>query len=380
MRVIHVSSYFAPAFVYGGPPRSILGLCQGLVSAGVDVEVLTTTANGDCELPRHTERPARYEGVPVRYFPLRFPRRFFGVQGLERALVHELVSADLVHIHGIWNVPAWIAMRSCHKAGVPYVVSPRGMLEGGSIGHHRYRKMLGYHLLEKRGLRRAVFLHATSTAEHAAISALALAPPIVTLPNGVAPPEVGTNPDLRAQRGIPAGHPLVVYLGRLHPTKRLDLLVAAFAEARRERPELELVIAGRADGVEPSQISGEGIHLVGQISDEDKWALLEETDVLVMCSDSESFCLSVVEALARGVPVVVTKTCPWEAVERHRLGFWVEQSVPEIATAIVEVLNDDVEAGEMGARGRELVARDYQWSSIGTQMAGRYEHALSGRR
>ncbi len=349
------------------------------MSAGVDVEVLTTTANGDRELPQHTERPACYDGVAVRYFPLGFPRRFFGVQGLERALQQELDSADLVHVHGIWNMPAWIAMRSCHKAGVPYVVSPRGMLERGSMGHHRYRKMLGYHLLEKRGLRRAVFLHATSTAEQAALSALSLEPPIVMLPNGVAPPEAATNPELRSRHGIPAGHPLVVYLGRLHPTKRLDLLVAAFAEARRGCPELELVIAGRADGVEPSQIGGDGIHLLGQISDKDKWALLEETDVLVMCSDSESFSLSVVEALARGVPVVVTKTCPWEAVERHRLGFWVEQNVSEIATAIVEVLNDHAEAEEMGARGRELVARDYRWSSIGTAMAGRYEQALSGR-
>ena len=377
MRVIHISSYFAPAFVYGGPPRSILGLCQGLVSAGVDVEVLTTTANGDRELPQQAETPTSYAGVPVRYFPLGFPRRFFGVRGLERALQQELDSADLVHVHGIWNVPAWIAMRSCHKAEVPYVVSPRGMLEGGSMRHHRYRKMLGYHLLEKRGLRRAVFLHATSAVEHAALSALSLEPEIVTLPNGVAPPETGTNTEFRSQYGLPAGRPLVVYLGRLHPTKRLDLLVAAFAEARRELPELELVIAGRADGVEPSQIGGEGIHLLGQISEKDKWALLEETKLLVMCSDSESFGLSVVEALARGVPVVVTKTCPWEAVERHRLGFWVEQRVPEIATAIVETLTDDAEAREMGARGRELVARDYQWSSIGTEMAGLYQRALA---
>ena len=268
-------------------------------------------------------------------------------------------------------------MRRCHEAGVPYVVSPRGMLEGGSMGHHRYRKMLGYHLLEKRGLRRAAFLHATSAEEHAALSALSLDPEIVMVPNGVAPPETGTNPEFRSQHGLPAESPLVVYLGRLHPTKRLDLLVAAFAAARHQLPEIELVIAGRADGVEPSQFGGEGIHLLGQISEKDKWSLLEETDVLVMCSDSESFGLSVVEALARGMPVVVTKTCPWEAVERHRLGFWVEQSVSEIAMAIVEMLTDGAEAREMGARGRELVARDYQWSSIGTEMAALYQRALA---
>ena len=72
LRVLHVSAYFAPAFRYGGPPRSILGLCQALTRAGADVEVFTTTANGDERLPAAPDGTT-YEGVRVRYFPLARP-------------------------------------------------------------------------------------------------------------------------------------------------------------------------------------------------------------------------------------------------------------------------------------------------------------------
>lgn len=379
MRVVHVCSYFAPAFVYGGPPRSILGLCQALIGAGVDVEVLTTTANGPTELEERSAEGVRYEGVPVRYFPLGFPRRFFGVRGLGPALDAELERCDLVHVHGIWNVPAWIAMDRSREAGIPYVVSPRGMLDRGSMRHHRVRKMVFYRLREKARLRGAAFLHATSSAERDALVALSLGPEVVTLPNGVSAPDAPAPPDFRARHRLPPGRPLVVYLGRLHPTKRLDLLVASFAEARRVLGDLELVLAGRADGVAPSTLVGDGIHLLGQLSESDKWALLGEASVLVMCSDSESFGLSVVEAMAKGVPVVVTKTCPWPVVEERRLGFWVEQSPAQIGSAIVRIAADRAEARAMGARGRALVEQQFQWRSIGREMATRYERAVVER-
>src|SRR2546430_13590721 len=88
MRVLHVSPYFAPAFVYGGPPRSILGLCKGLQHAGVDVEVFTTTANGEKEMPASPPSGDCYDGVPGRYFARPMPRRLWSASGLREALAH----------------------------------------------------------------------------------------------------------------------------------------------------------------------------------------------------------------------------------------------------------------------------------------------------
>ena len=86
MRVLHVTPYFAPAFRYGGPPRSMLGLCRALGDAGVDVEVFTTTANGTEPLPAAPGGTA-YDGVPVRYFPLAWPKRYWRGAGLRSALM-----------------------------------------------------------------------------------------------------------------------------------------------------------------------------------------------------------------------------------------------------------------------------------------------------
>src|ERR1700704_2446706 len=96
LRVLHVSAYFAPAFRYGGPPRSVLGLCQALVRAGVEVEVFTTTANGDDPLPPAPDG-VDYQGVRARYFPLARPQRYWRAAGLADALARAAPAADLVH-------------------------------------------------------------------------------------------------------------------------------------------------------------------------------------------------------------------------------------------------------------------------------------------
>src|SRR5688572_6958558 len=151
MRVLHVSAYFAPAFQYGGPPRSILGLCRALQRVGVDVEAFTTTADGKGELPA-APHGQLYEGVPVRYFPRAFPRRFFGVRGLAAALREACRGCDLLHVHGLWNIPAWTAARVARRAGVPYILSPRGMLNPPAVRHSAWRKKLFYQLVERRNL------------------------------------------------------------------------------------------------------------------------------------------------------------------------------------------------------------------------------------
>src|SRR5919202_3214264 len=123
MRVLHVTPYFAPAFVYGGPPRSILGLCRALRRAGADVEVVTTTANGDSELPAAVAAGREFDGVPVTYLPRTFPKRHFNAASLE-AILDMRRNVDLVHVHGCWNLFGWSAARWSRRRSIPYVVSP----------------------------------------------------------------------------------------------------------------------------------------------------------------------------------------------------------------------------------------------------------------
>lgn len=382
---MHVSPYFAPAFAYGGPPRSILGLCRELPHHGIDVNVMTTTAGGpDRELPPATE-PVEYEGVPVRYFPLAEPRRFWNAPALRRALAREVPSYDVVHVHGLWNMPAWDAARLARRAGVPYVISPRGMLEREALAIGRGRKAIAFRLIERRNIRSAAWLHATSTREVETLEAASLEPPIVYAPNGVDVDEL-TPGDVTAtlrRFSIDAGDRIILFLGRIHPIKRLDLIADCVGCLQPRMPNVRVVVAGPdSDGlrarIEPQfAMARVPVTWTGAVAGSDKANLLAAASVLVSCSDSESFGLSVAEAMAAGTPVLVTRTCPWQEVEQEGAGRWVPQDASAMAEALDEILADDARARLMGERGRALVARRYTWSAAAQVIADGYRTAVA---
>ncbi len=378
MRVLHVSSYFPPAFQYGGPPASILGLCQGLQRAGIGVEVVTTTANGRTPLRSSPAGSEQYEGVPVQYVDAAFPRRFFGAR-IRAPLMQALARADVCHIHGVWNVPEWWASRLARGAGVPYVLSPRGMLQPEAMRRGRWRKAAAFTLLERRSLTGAALVHATSAQEADAIRILGLRVPIAIVPNGVdLHAAQRASRGYRARLGIPSDAFIVLFLGRMHRIKRLDLLAEAFAELRGTHPSVHLVLAGPDEqGLLPDLMgrfadAADRVHAPGPVHGSDKWALIKDADVMVQCSDSESFGLAVVESLAAGVPVIATRTCPWSEVETHGCGFWVEQTAPAIAAAIRTLAGDPARRGEMGERAAALACERYSWDGIASRMAGLY--------
>lgn len=385
LRVLHVTPYFAPSFRYGGPPRSVLGLCRGLQRAGSDIEVFTTAANGPEDLPAEATAPGHYQGVPVRYFPTAFPRRVFRAHGLGAALRAGMTRYDLVHIHGMWTVPGWAAARLSRRRRIPYVVSAHGMLDGWSMAHHAVRKRIAYWAIERRNLARAAFLHATAPAEARAFRAWNATVPIVTLPNGVDVPERLTSGAgaFRKRLGIPATAPLIAFLARLHVKKRLDLLAAAFDRVRAVHPEARLVVAGPDEGgyrrrMEPLfSAAGRSVHWTGELDNVEKWALLADATTLVMCSDSENFGNSVLEALAAAVPVVVTRTCPWEEIDAAGCGFWVHQSAEAIGAALVDLLDDRGRARLMGERGRALARSKYSWDAIAAAMVRHYRDVVA---
>lgn len=386
LRVLHVTPYFAPAFVYGGPPRSILGLCSALVKLGVHVDVATTTANGTGQpLPAATREAVTVDGVPVRYFPWTEPRWLWHGAGMHRALADDIASYDVVHIHGLWHLPAWQAARLARRLGVPYVVSPRGMLQPEALAIGRARKTMAFELIERRNLGRAACLHATSARERDTLEARRLGPPVVLAPNGVAVDQmVSTDPaETLREFGLPPDGLYVLFLGRIHPIKRLDLLAAA---VRRMRvPGVRVVVAGpdedghRAALAPQFAEAGVGVTWTGPVDARRKADLLAAARALVLCSDSESFGLAAVEAMAAGTPVVATTTCPWEEIEREGAGRWVPQDAGAIAAALDAVVGDPAAARAMGARGRALAARRYSWPAAARIVADRYGQLAAGR-
>jgi glycosyltransferase involved in cell wall biosynthesis len=383
VRVLHVTPYFAPAFRYGGPPRSILGLCQGLVKTGVDVEVFTTTANGDEPLPA-APGGVTYEGVPVRYFPLAWPQRYWRANGLRAALRAAADRADLIHVHGLWNMTSWAGVASARAARKPYVISPRGMLRPEAMRRHREMKWLAYWGIERANLESATMLHATSEIEKCDLTQYG--PPVTVIPNGVAAAKSTADAlgKLRARAGLGGSDTVVTFLGRLHPIKRLDLLAEAFAIVHRANPSARLVIAGPdedgyRDRVEPLFAPVSSVtRWLGAVGSDDIAALLATSRVLVQCSDSESFGMSVAEALAAGVPVVVTKSSGWSIVDTVQCGYSVAHEAGAIAEGVLRVLSDE-HPQAMSQRARDWAKQTFAWDAVARAMRDAYQAAVAQR-
>jgi glycosyltransferase involved in cell wall biosynthesis len=381
LRVVHVCAYFAPAFVYGGPPRSVLALCQAQRDAGTDVRVVTTSANGDGEISEELIARGEYEGIPVRYCSRAWPRSIFYAPSFASVLATELRDADVLHIHGLWNAAVWSAAAAARHLRRPYVLSPRGMLAPAALAHDAWRKRLVYPLTDRRVIRDAARLHATSQVEFNELTQLTEFDRVVYVPNGVELPRVSDSVGGAARKRfkLPAEAPLVLFLGRIHPIKRLDLLADAFGLVLRQHADAHLVIAGPDEDGHRAQIAprftpfGDAVTWTGRLDDTSKRRLLDAAAVLVMCSDTESFGMSVAEAMAAGKPVVVTRTCPWPDVESHRTGFWVDQTSQAVAAGVNAVLSDRSAARDMGCRGRSLVASQYSWPHAASALINTYK-------
>jgi glycosyltransferase involved in cell wall biosynthesis len=386
MRIIHVTPYFAPAFVYGGPPRSVLSLCRALQRAGADVRVVTTSANGATDLPAAVTERGSFEDVPVTYLPRSFPRRDFRSAALDAALDTVADGCDLVHVHGCWNFFGWGAARWCWRHGVPYVLSPRGMLYPWSFRRGRWiRKWLSYQFFEAATIRRARLIHATTPQEAGVVAALGLGSEVIVIPNGLddldEPPPGRLDVDaFRARCGVQPADFLTLFLGRVHPVKGLDTLIAALRQTVADGRRATLVIAGSGEReyVERLETSardliGAGrVVFAGHIAGDDRRLALASADAFVLTSHSENFGLSIAEAMAAGLPVVVTRGCPWPQIETWRAGFWVDNTPEAVSAALQTLMGDRAAARVMGENGRRGVREHLSWPHLAGEMLRAY--------
>lgn len=371
VRVLHVVPSFAPAFRYGGPIQSVLRLCQSLAGAGVELQVATTNTDGPSVLDVPTDRFVDHEGVQVRYFARTTSAGYAFSVALARYLIREVRNFDLVHVTSTFSFPATMAEIAARRAGRPYVVSPRGSLQQWALGQKRWKKVPYWTLIERGNLRTAAALHATSTSEADDIQGVLPGAPVFIVPNGcdaVSVPEAAREPAR------------VVFLGRIHKKKGFDVLVPALSEVARAIPEVETIVAGPDQDGEWRRIEQNvekatprpRVRYVGPVYGEEKYRLLASATVFVLPSHSENFGISVVEAMACGTPVVVSRNCPWEEVRTSGAGHWVENTPEAVASAILQVLKDRPAAKRMSQAGRAL-ARKYSWPELGRSMAREYQ-------
>jgi glycosyltransferase involved in cell wall biosynthesis len=351
------------------------------------VQVLTTNVDGRDHLEVPLGVPVDVDGVEVRYFPVRAPRRLYVSPRLRDAAAERLRDCEVAHLHSVFLWPTSAAARLAHRREVPVVLSPRGMLVPELMRRRgRLRKHLWLNLVERRTLRRAAAIHCTSALEARDLARARLAlSRVVVVPNGV---DVVTPPAPQAVGARVAEvlrhRPLLLFLGRLSWKKGLEPLVEALAEIG----DAQLALAGPdEDGLsEPLQAlatrhgCGDRLTILGPVAGADKAALLCGCDALVLPSVHENFGNAALEAMSAGRPVIVTPGVGLaDTVAAHGAGIVAGGTAVELARAAREILGAPERARTLGENGARAVAEQFTWERVAARMEDLYTE-LGARR
>lgn len=382
MRILHVVPSYYPAVRYGGPIYSVHGLATASAAAGHDVDVFTTNADGPHALDVPTDRWVDVEGVRVRYFARTWPLRLFRAPEMARAALAMLGDYDVVHIHAVFLWPIFTMARACRRAGVPYILSPRGMLVKQLFAARSgLVKRLWMRLFDRRTLEQAAALHLTAQAEREELVAFGYClPPLAVIPNGVAPVNSAAG-RVPAECAAIGDTPFLLSLGRINWKKNLPTLVAALA--RSGQAHLKLVVAGNdEDGdlaavraaIDDHGVADRVIIIARSVIGAEKEALFAHCSAFVLPSLSENFGNVVVEAMAHGAPVIVSDQCGVaEVVREAGCGLVCRPDAEGLSGAIGHIMGDSGDRRARGEAGRCYVRAHLTWPAIAARMDVLYQ-------
>lgn len=382
MKVLHVIPGVSKDA--GGPSHAIFPMCEALSDLGIEVVLATTDAGLDRGIDTLLEQG--HEGLSVQMFPSQIGRSFKYSRPFANWLSKNVSAYDVVHIHAVFNHACIAAARACRKQAVPYVVRPLGTLDPWGMNQKSLRKKVFWHAGVKRMLASAAAVHYTARAEQEATEQFLGLNHGVVVPLGVSL----SNSDRsvlarRLQGSFPslAVHPYVLVLSRLLPTKGLDALLEAFLSltAQQDFENWRLVLAGDGPTDYLAKLKQlvvaagafERILFPGWVSGEAKDALLQGAALLSLPSYHENFGLCVMEALARGVPVLISPHVNLAVeVQKSEAGWVVPVEKLALEMSLKAALSSESERSQRGKAGAK-VAIAFRWPNIAQQLVDLYQ-------
>ena len=356
---------------HGGPSKSVRALANALAGVGGPVELLTTREAGQ-------ESPSgERDAATIRTFPRVRPRWLSRSPELRRHLAG--TGCDLVHHHSVWLLTLRYAHEAARQQRVPLVISPRGMLSGWAYRHRRWRKRLAEQWVHPGAFTEAAGWHATSEQEAADIRTLGFNQPVCVAPNGVTvPPEVILN-EAREHwhRHCPActGRPTALFYGRFHSKKRVLELIDLWMQ--HAPAEWLLLLVGIPEEYSISQLRDYVYRSLGgdRIVIEDGSvhpAPYAAANLFLLPSHNENFGMVIAEALAAGVPALVTDGTPWQDLNNQGAGWCVPWE--DYGVTLGRVLKEELASLQAhGRRAREWVGATFSWEQSAERLAGFYD-------
>ena len=384
VRVLHVIPALASR--YGGPSAATFGICRALASSGVETVVASTDADGPSRLDVPIGRIETYHDVPVIFFPRQFSESLKYSSALAHWLRTHVHEFDLAHVHAVFSHSTLAAGQACRAAGVPYIVRPLGTLDPWSLSRHRGRKQLMLMLGLKRVLADASAIHYTAVAEQSLAER-----ELPWLPRGYVSP-LGVNDELFVTSDeSPGTRPLeVLSVSRLDDKKGVDVLIEAFHMLTEDDAlaDWRLTIGGDGSPDYLAQLrtsaergpAGHRITFCGWLDDRERRQRMRSASLFALPSHQENFGIALVEAMACGLPAVVSPGVNLgDELAAAGAGWVVERRPQALADTLGRAMRD---ADERTARGVKaaLFARRFRWDQVTHGLQAMYESVLRNPR
>ena len=379
MKILCVTPSYYPAFKFGGPIYSVHYLNKALVKKGIDINVYTTNVGLE-NIPSNKE--IVIDGVKVTYFEFTKFLEFFGPTGwqfslpLKNALKNNIKKFDLIYIISTWNFPVFIASYFSEKYKKPYIISPRGHLYKEVLKKKFFKKIPYYYIFLKRYLNKA-FIHYTTYDE--AISChffLKLKSKYFVVPNGIEIDEFE-----KVKKVENKDKKIILFLGRINWKKGLDILISAYAKLLKERNDLHLIIAGGDEEGYIEKVKGwiknygieKDVTFTGMVTGEEKLKMYSKSDIFVLPSYSENFGMTVIEAMASCIPVIISnKVGIYKEVEENKAGIVVEPNAESLYKGM-KVLLDNENLRRKYIENANKMVKNYDINKVADRMIEIYE-------
>lgn len=378
VRILQVTSVYYPELQFGGPPQKIHALSRGLAARSQQVRVITLA---------HSQPSASHqilaEGIPVQYLPW-MGRGAWQAPLSWQPLIEAVRWADVVHGYGLYNLLCPLAAWQAQRQDKPFMLEPQGMAvaRAGNLPLKRlYHRSLTAYMLH-----RAACVIATSPTEAADLSGALSPDRLIVRRNGIDLDQFRSLPSgdsFRQRNGIADGAPLVLFIGRISPIKNLEMLLWAFAQVNVPQARLVLVgpmlepdYAAHLHAARSELALDDAVLFAGPLYGDDKLAALAAADLFVLPSLFESYGNAAAEAVAAGLPVLLTDACGIAQQIHGRAGIAVPVDQSAMASGLRDLLTNATLRAEVTNR-RSDVLIELSWKEPLDQMENLYTDVIN---
>lgn len=366
---------------FGGPVESLLGYAKAAEKEKITVEV----AAPECEKKEMDWLKDQLPGIDFYLFKSMGRHTWITAPGMWRWLKKSGKTYDVIHIHGLFNPVSSFSATICRKRGFPYVIRPFGTLSGYTFSRNRWFKKPWFQFIDKPNLNGADGIHFTTEAEFREANRLGI--PLEKKKWVVPPPFRGEmSGDITSEDKFK--EPVCLYMSRLHPIKNIEVLLHAWSDVSNKIPKAKLLIAGSGDKSYEQSLQklannlnlSDSVEFKGFVTGNEKSDLLKKSWVFALPSQHENFGIAVLEAIAAGLPVVISPEVQLaDFVKATDTGQVVPREPKEIADEIIQLFKDEDYRNRMTTKGPEEVEKAFSLEKVGRQLNEMYREVASMR-